>query len=113
MLNSNGFTVTESLISLSILIIITTAWIPLYSLISQEKQIHSDKRIITDQLHDELQLVLWDNNTLLPKVSEKTIGATPVKLSFKLTKESLIKGCAQWNNIAQRSEEVCLYGYQN
>jgi competence protein ComGF len=106
--NDKGFTFTEALVSLAVLMIISTSIIPLSSFVIQEKKALSQKRIITYKLHDELQSFLY--NDLSPFSLEETIESAEVIFTFKETEDQFIQACAAYKNIMNRKEEVCLYG---
>lgn len=110
MRNSKGFTITEALVSLAVLIIISTALLPLTSFISLEREALSLKRAVTYHLHDELQSALWygvPSDTYYESMGQVEIGFT-----FTVMEDDIIQGCANWTNINKRQEEVCLYGAQ-
>ncbi len=106
--NDKGFTFTEALVSLAVLMIISTSIIPLSSFVLQEKKALSQKRIITYKLHDELQSFLHDDFS--PNSFKETIESANVIFTFKETDDQFIQGCAVYKNIMNRKEEVCLYG---
>ncbi|MBC5637202.1 hypothetical protein H8S33_10315 [Ornithinibacillus sp. BX22] len=99
---------TEALVSLAVLIVISTALLPLTSFISLEREALSLKRAITYHLHDELHSVLWygvPSDTYYESIEQVEIGMT-----FTVMDDDIIQGCANWTNINSRQEEVCLYG---
>lgn|SRR5690625_1804958 len=108
LLSYNGFTLVEVLISSSIIFLFITIIFPLITLLYQEQKVLSDRRMITDQLHDELQQYIWlDSN--LPQTYFKTIHSTKIHFHFT-TEEEFIKGCVTWENVRQTEETFCLYG---
>lgn len=110
MLKSDGFTLIEVLIATSLLMFIISTFVPIFSLLNNERIILSDRRTITSQLHDELQAFLWDDPNVIPVHFTK--NSKHKKISFDFTKEkNLIKGCANWENVKKSKETICLYGY--
>ncbi|WP_029271023.1 prepilin-type N-terminal cleavage/methylation domain-containing protein [Virgibacillus alimentarius] len=107
--NNKGFTLIEVLVASSIIFTIVSTTVPITSLLLKEREILSDRRIITSRLHDELQPFLWEKKKTLPSTFIKTISETPVKFHFSY-KEKLIKGCAEWENVKERNEKICIYG---
>lgn len=89
---------------------IVTTFVPIFSLLTNERIILSDRRAIVNQLHDELQPHLWNNSPTAPTVLKKTVRVTPVTFDFTMENE-LIKGCANWKNVKKIKETICLYGY--
>jgi prepilin-type N-terminal cleavage/methylation domain-containing protein len=107
--NDKGFTISEVLVSLTVLLIICTAMLPLTTFVAQERKTLSYKRVITYKLQDELQTILQDD--FVPTITwEENILSVDVIFQFKETNEQYIQGCATWNNLMNRQEEVCLYG---
>jgi type II secretory pathway pseudopilin PulG len=106
--NNKGFTITEALVALAILMIISTAVLPLSSFVSHERKALSQKRIITYKLHDKLQLALHDG--VVPSETMETIELADVTFQMNETDENFYRACANWKNIVNRQEEVCLYG---
>jgi type II secretory pathway pseudopilin PulG len=107
--NDKGFTISEVLVSFTILLIICTAVLPLTTFVAKERKALSQKRVITYKLQDELQAILQDN--LVPTITwEENIMSLDVMFQFKETNEQYIQGCATWNNSMSRKEEVCLHG---
>jgi hypothetical protein len=106
--NSNGFSITEALVSFSIIMVLCITLLPLSSLVSQERNVLSQKRIVIYQLHDEIQTVLWEGineNTI-----HRNVGSVSVTITFSASEAGVIEGCATWINSRKRQEEVCLYG---
>ncbi|WP_158701708.1 prepilin-type N-terminal cleavage/methylation domain-containing protein [Lentibacillus sp. Marseille-P4043] len=112
MRNDNGFSLIEVLVAFSIVLIITTTIIPLTSLLNNEEAVLSERRKVTNHLHDELQLYLWKDNKKIPASYSKTLESNTVTYQFSVEKE-LIKGCVKWQNVKKRKEKVCLYGYRS
>ncbi|WP_042145916.1 type II secretion system protein J [Paucisalibacillus sp. EB02] len=108
MKSDKGFTISEVLVSLTVLLIISTAVLPLTSFVANERKTLSQKRIITYKLQDELQAILQDD--FVPITWRENIETVDVIFSFTGTDEGYIQGCAVWNNLMNRQEEVCLYG---
>ncbi len=90
---------------------IATTLIPIASLLNTELEILSQRRLLANHLHDELQLYLWNNKATIPSTYSEMIDKK--KVLFHFTNENnLIKGCAEWQNVKQSTEKYCLYGYQ-
>jgi type II secretory pathway pseudopilin PulG len=106
--NSNGFTITEALVSFSIIMVLCITLLPLSSFVSQERNVLSQKRIVIYQLHDELQTALWDG--INENIIQRNVGSVSVTIKFSASEGGVIKGCATWVNNRKRQEEVCLYG---
>lgn len=111
LLNNRGFTVTEVLVALTALMLLATVLIPLSTIITNEREVLSQKRHITYQLHDELHNVIHNQKSI--ETFHKRFRTVEVKFEFTELDSSLVKGCARWENLMNRSEEVCLYGIQN
>lgn len=108
--NSNGFTITEALVSLTIMLIITTVFIPLMSFVSFENKALSHKRLIIHQLHDELQSHLSTDTSAFPVTIHHSTESIDVTYQFQVYEELGVLGCAYWTNKNNRNEEVCLNG---
>lgn len=108
--NSNGFSVIEAFVSLGILVLVATSFLPLASFVSYEKEALSHKRQIVLLLHDELQSVLMKND--FPTTRKVFLDSVVTTFEFTNTESRLIKGCATWTNIRNRNEEICIYGKQ-
>lgn len=110
MLKSDGFTLIEVLIATSLLLFVISTFVPIFSLLNNERMVLSDRRTVTSQLHDELQYFLWENPKVAPVHFTKNKQHT--KISFDFTNENnLIKGCANWENVKKTKESICIYGY--
>lgn len=107
--NNKGFTLIEVLIASSIIVMIATTIVPIASLLLHEREVLSDRRIITSRLHDELQRFLWEERIAPPSTFTKSIRSTPVRFYFSY-EEELIKGCVEWENVKKNNEALCLYG---
>ena len=110
LLKSNGFTLIEVMIASSILMLVVTTFVPIFSLLNKERSILHDRRGVTSHLHDELQHVLWEGSKNIP--SQFTADIQNKEITFYFSKESeFIKGCASWKNVKKTDETICLYGY--
>lgn len=108
MKKNNGFSFIEVLVAFSIVMMLVLTILPMISLIRQEEAILSDRRYISNRLHDDLQSVIW-NTDPVPSTYSEIIRSNDVRFTF--TKEQqFIKGCGYWKNIKKRAEKVCLYG---
>lgn len=108
LMNSKGFTFTEALVALNIVLVIVFTVAPIIYTIHFERQILYDRRTISSKLHDDIQAYVY-GDVQLPDDYVKTINDIPVQVKIK-TNNNYIKGCADWKNIKQREEEICLYG---
>lgn len=110
MKSNKGFTLIEVLIASSIIVMMVTTLVPIASLLLHEREVLSDRRIITSRLHDELQPFIWkEHKAPPPSLYTKSIRSTRVKFHFSYEKE-FIKGCVEWENVKKRKEKLCLYG---
>lgn len=105
----NGFVWLETMLILSGLLLLALTIIPIYTTLKQEKRIVHERAIIVMQLHDELQKRIYEQ---AKKPQGKfTIMVEQREVTFRFFEEGdLIKGCAFWQNVKQREEELCLYG---
>lgn len=106
---SDGFSLTEVLIASGILMVVITTLVPIITLLNTEKSILSDRRIIVNQLHDQLQPFLWDDSVNPPSFFTETIQYKLVTYNFTMRNE-FIKGCVSWENAKKIKESICLYG---
>lgn len=105
----NGFTFIEGLVAFNIVCIVLITFIPLASLIYQERANLTSQRIILNALHDELQLYLWDKNHTLPNNYSKTVNDKTIHYYFSM-EDQFIEGCVKWINGKAKQETNCLYG---
>lgn len=99
------------LISLTLTLTIVLIIVPNLSLIQTERMILKDRRIISSTLHDELQQIIEQPKILNSFQMKKKINNQKVVFNFtnEGTDKRFIKGCALWENLKMRQEEVCLY----
>lgn len=110
MRNNKGFSLIESLVAASLLMMIITTLIPAANLLLNERESLQQKRHMINELHRELQPFLWEAEYDLPHHFSKTVNGT--KVDFRFTNEDhLLKGCVTWNNATNRTDRFCLYGY--
>lgn len=109
LMNKNGFFWIETLVSLSIVMIVVSVIIPLHATIKQEKRVLHDRTIISLYLFDELQNTLFIQSDKSERTQSKNISNRHVTITFNRENE-LIKGCVNWENVKGRSESLCLYG---
>lgn len=106
--NNKGFIWIETLISLSIVILLATTIIPIYMTVQQEKRVLHDRTVISFYLYNELNRVLFEENndewTETVNIANRT-----VELTFEEEME-YVKGCVSWQNVKSRTENLCLYG---
>ncbi|GAB3052016.1 prepilin-type N-terminal cleavage/methylation domain-containing protein [Virgibacillus ainsalahensis] len=108
-MKTNGFTLIEVLIASTLLITVVTTVFPIITLLTNEKDNLSDRRILTSKVHDELQDYLWDKEKSTPDQFTEIIRMKEVTFTFTKEKE-YIKGCARWENVKKTKETICLYG---
>lgn len=110
LLNDKGFTLLEVIVASTIIMMVVTTIIPISSLLEQQKMILSERRAHSSMLHDELQAILWNNEQLPQRFTNKIQF---IDVNFYFTAEGeYVKGCAKWKNAKGKSETICLYGYR-
>src|SRR5699024_206523 len=109
--NNKAFTLIEVLVGSSILFLIIITIVPINSLLESERSLLRDRYDYTNKLHDELQSFIWERHKRIPVTYERRINNKTV--SFQSSKEynELIKGCVNWENVRNKYEEICLYGF--
>ncbi|MFD2759408.1 prepilin-type N-terminal cleavage/methylation domain-containing protein [Lentibacillus juripiscarius] len=111
MTNNKGFTLIETIVAASLLLMVVATLIPAANLLMNERMVLEQKHHIVKELHRELQSYLWDNkHPLLPNDYMKKINGAEATFSFT-TEEELMKGCVTWTNARKRESKFCLYGY--
>ncbi|GAA0435992.1 hypothetical protein GCM10008934_26870 [Virgibacillus salarius] len=105
----NGFTLIEVIISAAILFSAVLTLVPILSIMQTEREVLSTRRLIANDLHDSLQLFLWEEKDKQEVNYTKVIANSHVKYSFQVLSK-YVKGCAQWENAKKRKEKFCLYG---
>ncbi|WP_072887688.1 type II secretion system protein [Ornithinibacillus halophilus] len=103
----NGFSLIEVLIASSIVFMVAITLVPLISTLNAEREALSIKRLVANELHDQLQLQLWNLETVTQ--FKREFNNFEVHFSFYEEKGS-IKGCAKWINVKQKEENLCIYG---
>src|SRR5690625_2586591 len=106
---SNGFIWIETLVSLSIVMLLATTIIPIYTTLQQEKRILHDRSLISLYLYDELQREILEEHHDEIRMEQVNISDRIVTIQFTLENE-YIKGCVSWENVKERTENLCLYG---
>ncbi len=84
--------------------------IPITNTLMHEREILHQKRLFANKLHDELQPYLWDSQSNIPIKYSKEINATTLHYKFS-TENELLKGCVTWENVKNKTNQICLYGY--
>ncbi|MFD1038475.1 hypothetical protein ACFQ3N_08705 [Virgibacillus byunsanensis] len=110
MLNNNGFSLIESLVANSIMMMIILTIVPIISLLNSESVALSNQREFVLFLHDELQPYIHNSNESLPSSYTVKLNSSLVTFSFSSENE-FIKGCAEWNNVKNQTKKHCIYGY--
>jgi len=108
---SDGFSMIELLIAKSIIFILLATFIPIYTTISYERAVLSDRIAVTSTLHDELQLKVWQEGIQSNTKITRMVNNEVINITFSKEKR-FIKGCAKWNNKQGREEVHCLYGLE-
>ncbi|MBP1950357.1 type II secretion system protein [Virgibacillus litoralis] len=110
MLNNKGFSLIESLVAVTLLMIMISTLIPITNLLIYEREVLHQKRLFGNELHAELQPYLWDDQASIPTEYSKEVNET--KLIFTFSAENkLLKGCVEWKNVKNKTDQICLYGY--
>jgi len=79
------------------------------SIIHAERQVLTDRIIISSFLHDELQQTLQDDPASSQLEYIERLQNKEISLSF-IKEDSYIKGCAKWTNKRSREDGICFYG---
>lgn len=108
-MKNNGFIWIESLVSLSVIMLLATIIFPVYSSVKKEKRILHDRTVISLFLYDELQRELYYMKLQENRTETITISDCQVTLTFK-NEDEYVKGCVTWINVKGRTENFCLYG---
>lgn len=110
--NPNGFTLVESLATLSIFLMITLTIVPILYQITLEEEVLKQRRMVQSFLHDELLDTIASSIPIeFPISFNKRVNNGP-EITFEfVTENNLLKGCANWNNVKKIQETICLYGY--
>ncbi|SFA71187.1 hypothetical protein SAMN04488072_101174 [Lentibacillus halodurans] len=109
MRNSKGFSLIESLVAASLLMMIITTLIPATNLLLNERESLKQKRIMTNELHSELQPFIWEEENNLPQRWFKMVNGSEAEFRFT-SEDNLLKGCVIWNNAKNKTDQFCLYG---
>lgn len=110
LLNNKGFSLIESLVAVTLLMMMISTLIPITNLLIYEREILHQKRLFGNELHAELQPYLWDGQDSIPTEYFKTVNETKLKFIF-LAENQLLKGCVEWKNVKNKTNQICLYGY--
>ncbi|WP_167751332.1 type II secretion system protein [Lentibacillus salicampi] len=110
MKNSKGFTMIEALVAASVLMMVISTLVPLTSLLLNERENLQQKREMANELHNELQPFLRENKRPLPQRLQKTVDGDEAEFRFT-AENNLLKGCVSWENVNDRANQFCLYGY--
>lgn len=108
LIKDNGFAWIETMMILQVLVIVALTIIPIFSILTQEKLIITERTIVMMKLHDELQRAIYEGELERNRFTE-SIDQRIVHFTFDYEHE-LIKGCAIWENAKNRDEQFCLYG---
>lgn len=105
----NGFIWLETLVAFSLVMLVATIIIPIYSTVLQEKTIIYERTIISLYLFEELQRFIYDESLNKNRSYQVNVANRRVTVTFK-TENEFIKGCVSWRNVKERTEKRCLYG---
>lgn len=105
--DNKGFMFVEIIASITLMLTFIMVFVPLSTLLIQEKKTLAERRQISSFLHDELQKYIW-NGKEIPSSYATSVQSLPVRLQFSFEGEYL-KGCASWQNARNREEELCFY----
>ncbi len=109
MQNSKGFSLIEVLVAASIVFTLVLTTIPITSLLMQEREVLSERRLISSRLHDELQQFLWQGDVSPPASFTRTVNKASASFHFS-AEGKFIRGCAEWKNARKQKDKICLYG---
>jgi len=96
---------------MSIVFMLIVITLPINNLIKTERVKLYDRRTISFYLHDELLQQLDTGRMMETKIYTISINNRDVNFLFT-NNNGLLKGCAKWENVKQKNEEFCLYGYR-
>lgn len=86
-----------------------TTVVPVYTTIQKEKTILHERSIVSMELYNELQQVLYEGIDGKGHKYIKHIEDRPITFMF-IEEGEYIKGCATWSNEKHKQENRCLYG---
>lgn len=105
----NGFTLIEVIAATAILLNFIAVVVPVTSTLLKEKTVLHERRTMTNALHDQLQVYLWDSSIEMPQSLTKVVRQKEAAFLFEEERE-FIKGCVTWENAREINERFCLYG---
>lgn len=100
----------EALVAASVLMMVISTLVPLTSLLLNERENLQQKREMANELHNELQPFLRENKRPFPQRLQKTVDGDEAEFRFT-AENNLLKGCVSWENVNDRANQFCLYGY--
>lgn len=105
----NGFSMIEVLVASSLFFHFLVIFIPIQMDIEFAKQQLNDRRFAAQELHAQLQALIYSSETSLPPSFELTQNENSFLYTF--TPEGhYIKGCVEWVHDKQPKESICLFG---
>lgn len=107
--NNEGFSLSEVIIAMGILMMLVATVLPIHQKITTEQYRMKHHQTIKHALHDELQAMLWTDKQL--ESYTQRVAERDVQMSFT-TEGAYVKGCAIWENVREEKEKVCLHGIQ-
>lgn len=84
-------------------------FVPAIIMIETEKHVLLDRRQISNLLHDELQIKLIDRPNYQAQIYHVKHNNLEITYQFE-SEQGLFKGCATWENIKKKNEDICFYG---
>lgn len=103
----NGYSLSEVVVAMGIIMILMATALPVYQFIEREQYMLKQHHAIKLKLHDELQEIIWGKQSITDK---SIIAANKKAHLFFIMEKEYIKGCAVWKNAKNEDEKVCLYG---
>src|SRR5690625_3750715 len=101
----------EVLITFSIVLMTVSIILPVTIFIKGERQIQADRLAVANKLQDHLQHYIYESKQSLPYSFTQLINDKQVKFDLRL-EQTLVKGCATWENAKYKQENFCLYAIQ-
>lgn len=109
--DKKGFVLIEALVTITIILTTVSIIIPSSIIVKKERQVLIDQQRIVTKLHDLIQPYIWDSKLLDKDSFSIKVKDRLVTIDIS-SEQKLIKGCAQWENVKQKTETFCLYGFK-
>ena len=107
-LNETGFSLLQTMVAYSIVMIITLSIVPGIYTLKKENKLLDFKISIINSLHDHLIEELTNDYLVIMK-KEIVIDKVPVEIKYK-DEANFLRVCAEWTSIKNVNETRCLYG---